>query len=164
MAYCSADDVRAALAPSGEQPLGSGAEDNTPAMDDGIAQAQGLIDASLKGLYEVPFADPTPALVHFICRDLAAGYVYLAYLTGQDVDQTNPVLVRFNAARQNLADLAKGILVLVEVDPIAEDASGGVHNPIDARLWGPEDFGLRKQLAPVPKETTRGGWGWWGGD
>lgn len=167
MSYSTVIMVRNALspAPSGSEWLDNDQPDpnsltNTAAdlsnaqLQDAITEADSKIDSYIGGRYTTPVINdatgvPYVAVPHpldYWSRNIAA---YLATLTNnksQDLDETDPVIRRYNATVLDMVAVrdGKANLVIPENTTSSSEASAGqVINPYAGNLFGPCDFDLR---------------------
>jgi phage gp36-like protein len=142
--YVTADAVRAVLARDPNNPIGTAAELGDADITSAITSAESEVDAALAVRYTTPFADPVPQLVQDLTRDIAAYLADLLYRQGKDYETTNdPVLLRYQRAKDLLDKLASGKRDLPSGPPVVEGAATmRAHNRYTGDLFGLDDFGL----------------------
>lgn len=148
--YCSAEDVRKALAPEGAEDQSTAAEMSDDAIYREVTNAQQEIDARLRDRYMVPFADgEVPGLVSTITADIAA---YLSTLTQRragEVVEDDTVRLRYARAKELLEKLGDGTLDL-DVPPAEVQAGAGepsLYNQYDGDLFDEEQLGVRPRVS-----------------
>lgn len=158
--YSTVYDVRNALTPGAnpdDQSTASGLEDIQ--IQDAIAEADGVIDSYLSGLYVIPDdvagfipgePDPIAVLtapypVRWYSRDIAAWLITLTFKRNKDVPPDDPIRLRYNMAMMLLKRLADGEATLPN-PPFEPPGSGGggvtVVNQYNGKLFDPSDFNL----------------------
>lgn len=155
--YCTKEDVQYALAPSGNT-QGTAWAATDEAYADAIIEAQGTIDAHVKGRYNiietelitdpptVPVVTVAPAPVRQWTRDVAAYLLTLTYKRNVDMSENDPIRLRYQHVMSQLADVRSGVLDLPL--PSATNGSDGlvVEEAYVGRLFTADDF----LLGPVP--------------
>lgn len=175
--FCTPNDVRAALTPGG---TASDDDDQSAAsladwqLLDAIDEAEGVVKSYLTG-YTIPieehlvddpdnpensaifYAAPDP--VRRWTRTIAAYLAALTYRISKDLEESDPIRLRYNMVLQLLADVRAGLVALdPEVFP-PTDATGhqvGIFNLYEGTLFGPEDFNLGPGQSPqvlIPGST-----------
>lgn len=157
MAYCTPDDVRAALRPAGETGT-TAAELDDAQLDDAVREAQSVVDGYLARRYAVPFADGSvPDLAWGLTRSIAAYLATLTYRRARDLDPQDPVQLRYDHALRLLRGVADGDLWL---EPQPDGGAGGgtpggvvtTVNPYRGDLFTLDDWGLGWE----PSRNARG--------
>jgi phage gp36-like protein len=144
--YATAEDVRRVLARDSTKRAGTAAvmEDNE--INVNVIDAESEINARLRGRYSIPFVEPIPLLVHNIAVDFGAYLATLTYRQGRDLEATDPVVLRYNRARQLLGAIADGKADLDTGDGGGAATSiGSIGTPINrnaGKVWSADDFGL----------------------
>lgn len=127
MSYSTKEQVRLALARDLGNVAGTAASLEDVAVADAIAEADSRIDGRLGQLYLVPFADPAPALVQTISRDLAAFLCDLTFREVRDYNsQLNPVYIRYQEALALLKEIAEGKVSLPGAPGVTTPTGGAV--------------------------------------
>jgi phage gp36-like protein len=152
--YTTRERVRIALARDLDDVDGTAASLKDEAIEDAIVEATSRVDGKLGGRYKVPFADPVPALVQTICRDLS---MFLCDLTFREVrdyaSQFNPVYIRYQEAIKTLDQIAAGQISLPDAPGVETPLGSGeaviVINQTD-QLFSPCDFDLRRRYRVWP--------------
>lgn len=116
--YSSPTDVRNALTPGAdENDLTTAASLEDPQIQDAIKEADGTIDTYLSGKYGIPTdPDATPpdsVAVYPIrawSRDIAAFLVTLTFRKSKDLEDNDPIRLRFNWVISVLEKIAEGDL------------------------------------------------------
>ncbi|WP_027947214.1 phage protein Gp36 family protein [Amycolatopsis taiwanensis] len=142
--YVTVAAVRAILARDPTNPVGTAAELSDADIASAITSAEAEVDAALAVRYTTPFADPVPQLVADLTRDIAAYLADLLYRQGKDYEtQQDPVLLRYQRAKDMLDKLAAGKRDLPSGPPVSEGAATmRAHNRYIGNLFGLDDFGL----------------------
>lgn len=163
--YCTAGDVRAALTPGGTEATDeqqSAASLPDWQIEDAILEAEGVINSYLTG-YTLPvalieFTEPNleeppvdvvfnaaPDPVRRWTRSIAAYLATLTFRIGRDIEEDDPVRLRYNMVLGLLQDVRAGLLVLdPDLFPPAVGTGDGVaiYNLYEGTLFGPDDFNL----------------------
>lgn len=152
--YTTLERVRLALARDLDDVDGTAASLTDGAIEDAIAEATSRIDGKLGGRYKVPFADPVPALVRSVCRDLAMFLCDLTYREVRDYSsQYNPVYIRYQEAIKTLDQIAAGDIDLPDAPGVETPTQSGeaviVINQTN-QLFSPCDFDLRRSYPVWP--------------
>jgi phage gp36-like protein len=174
--YCTAEDVRAALAPGGTQASGETAADLSDwQISDAIVESQDIVNAYTSAyditmimVTEVSDGDPNAGEVPFEVapdpirrwtRSIAAYYAALTYRKNKDLPEGDPVRLRYEAVMAMLERVRNGsvIIDLPKKDTSAHDVE--IFNPYDGTLFGPEDFCLGPDEKHV--QVLRPLNGWW---
>jgi phage gp36-like protein len=139
MAYTSATDVREALTAEGTDQTGATAASlSDDALNDAIAEATSEIDARVSG---APFAEPEPAIISAIARDVAAYLATLTHRRGNPLAPEHPVALRYRRAQMLLDQAAAGKLDLT-TDPESVGLVAHVENPYEGELFPLEALSL----------------------
>lgn len=147
MAYCTPQDVRAVLARDVAVATGTAAELSDTAILAQIDAAQAEVDTRIANRYTVPFPAPVPALLKSMTIDVAAYLATLLYRQSKDIAQFDPIVLRYQRAKELLAQLADGT---IDLPVTATPGDGGAQpsgaartrNPYTGNLFGPDDWGL----------------------
>lgn len=141
MPYAEPDQVRAVLVPDLSESGGSPAELSDAVLAERVAAASAQVDAALSARYLVPFTVP-PRLVVDITVAIASWLAALTYRRSVDVEERDPLQLRYQWATDLLKAIAAGAADL-PVDPVTSPANHGaaVVNTVPD-LFGPDDFGL----------------------
>lgn len=108
MAYSQVTDVRAALSPDGDA-----YDEDTPSnysdeqLLDCIARADAEIDLYLRNLYTVPVQAPD-ALLRDWSSSIACYLAALVQANGRDIENTDPIALRYNRVLAALKAVAAG--------------------------------------------------------
>lgn len=143
MPYATAGQVRAVLVPDPAAPAGSPGELDDGALAERVAAASAQVDAALSARYLVPFTDPCPRLIADITAAIAAWLAALTYRRSVDIEERDPLQLRYVWATDLLKAIAAGAADL-PVDPNAPATAphgAAVRNTVPA-LFGLDDFGL----------------------
>lgn len=161
--YCTLRDVRAALTPGADP-----ASNDTAAgfadwqIEDGILEAEGIVNAHILSRYGIPTGeveevnpdDPdevwvwvvAPSPVRGWTRDIAAWLVTLTHRKSKDIEEDDPVRLRYQMSLDMLVAIRDGKMFLPGsvFPPTEEPSNNSVHieNLYEGELFGPEDFGL----------------------
>lgn len=146
MSYSTVEQVRDALTPGGRATDRTTAAGLTDAqIQDAIDEADSKIDLYLSSRYITPItADPTPRIISFWSRSIAA---YLATLTrakSADIKDDDPVARRYRAIQQQLELVQQGKAQL-PIDQLPADAAQStvtVQNQHEGDLFLPGDYSL----------------------
>lgn len=137
MPYATPTTVREALAPEGDSTQATAAGLNNAQLSDAIVEATSEVDARLA---PAPFADPVPAIVAAITRDIAAYLATLTHRRGNPLPQGHPVLLRYQRAEQLLGQGAAGNLELGEIP--TEGSEVQVATQFEGSLWTLDGEGI----------------------
>lgn len=101
-----------------------------------IRDAQTEVDGRLRGRYSVPFGSwpGCPELIHNVVVDTAAYLATLTYRRGKDLTPNDPIVLRYNRARDLLKCIANGDVDLDtggDGDTPAPMTAGGLGAPIN---------------------------------
>lgn len=147
MAYADTGTVRDILDPDGARGPGTAACLSDDKLQEAIDEATSEVDGRLAVRYSTPFADPAPALVANITRDVAAYLATLTHRKGNPMAQDDPVRLRYARASTLLAQLVSGGVSLdVGLNPPADEAQVVVVNPYEGDLFTMDDFGLGQEV------------------
>lgn len=161
--YCTLRDVRAALTPGAlatDKETAASFEDWQIA--DGIEEAEGIVNAHILARYTVPTGevevinpeDPdetwvwvvAPSPVRGWTRDIAAWLVTLTHRKSKDIEEDDPVRLRYQMSLDMLIAIRdrKASLPGSVFPPTDEDNVQGVYvqNLYEGNLFGLEDFNL----------------------
>ena len=134
--YATAEELKRVLAPTGSEAR-TPAEMSIPVLEQAIRQAQGDVDGYCAGRYKTPFTAPVPGLVWSLTLNISQYYATLTHRRGADLEDTDPSLIRFRGAMQQLKDIGLGLITLeaVTVDPTtgAESSTG---DSVGGEAWG----------------------------
>lgn len=115
-AYTTREAVRLVLARDLDKVSGTAASLTDEAVDNSIAESTATVNTRLGARYTVPFADPVPATVSTLTRDLAAWLCYLLFREVRDLNtELDPVYLRYKGSTQLLMDLQNGKAVLPDL-------------------------------------------------
>lgn len=174
--YCTVQDVRNALTPKGLS------ADNTEAgktaatlpdwqIIDAINEAETLIDAFVKARYTIenedveeptdPADDPpimgtvsvAPKPIRLWTRTIAAYFATLTFREGKDLEERDPIQLRFITVMQLLTGVRNGTfdIPLPPIDPADVDAGVEIVNIYEGDLFALEDFGLAQVGSSAPQ-------------
>lgn len=143
MAYTTVEDLRLALAPSGDTGPSTAASLSDPELTDAISEAQQEIDARLSSGYTVPFV-PVPGLVAQITRDLAAFKATLVHRRGNPLDARDPIQLRYTHAMDLLKQIAAGDVDLIGAagEDIQTGGAATVIQPYEGDMFTLPGMGL----------------------
>jgi phage gp36-like protein len=143
--YVSPPQVRAVLAPEGENDQSTAAQLSDAALVEQIVAAQREIDARLRDRYSVPFgAGAVPGLVVELARDIAAYLATLTHRRAGEVSDSEVIRLRYTRAKEILTQLGSGEVDLdtPPAEATAESAEPTVINPYDGDLFAKEQLGV----------------------
>jgi len=160
--YCTAADVRNALAPLDQQDdAGTAARLADQQINDGIEEAEGVVDNYISTRYSVTIVqvsvvlDPNfpntlttinvaSAPIRFITRDIAAYLLALTSSKGRNMTEDDPVRLRYGVALGLLVNIRDGRADLDETvfPPVSEASDVEVVNLYEPAMFSPADVGL----------------------
>lgn len=172
--YSTKEMVRNALAPGDwatdrqpdqDQPTRTAADLDDKQIDDAIAEADALIDGQLALRYETPFVlgdgvdghAPTHP-IDYLSRNIAAYNATLTYRKGQDLDDNDPVMLRYRDSIKFLTDVRDGKAALPQgfptqgADGVGPITAGNPINPNPGPLFGRDDFDIAPIGASWPEQ------------
>ena len=169
MVYCTRLDVKTALAPGATEAANADATAvNLPTwqIDDAIAEATGVVRLHVAGRYTVPEPDaqvtddPTADPVQYTTqplapypvggwtRNIAAYLLTLTHKRNQDLDENDPIRLRYDMTMSMLGKILDGSLDL-EFDEVDNDSQGvHVENLYEGKLFQMSDVGLGPEGYP----------------
>lgn len=164
--FCTVHDVRWALIPGGVDPVAANPRGETAAsledwqITDAINEAEGIINSFVASRYivtpfEVEEVNPAneletwvnmvaPAPIRGWTRSLAAWLATLTFHQSKDVEEDDPVRLRYDMVMKMLTAVKDGSIQLPLPPNGNEDGSFGVYaeNIYDGKLFDLQDFGL----------------------
>lgn len=166
--FCTVGDVRAALAPGGDQ-----ADTSTAAslpdwqIEDSIDEAEDTIRAYTQAYNIVPMeitvSDPenptntppfmvAPNPIRRWTRDIAAYLATLVFRRGKDLPEDDPIRLRYTRVMSLLADVRSDANIL-DLPPVAGSSGSRVEifNLYEGTLFGPEDMALTASSQDVQR-------------
>lgn len=161
--YCTVRDVRLALTPGAEEEEPTRPETAASLPDwqieDGILEAEGIVAAHIAARYiittgEVEEENPedpmetwvwvvAPSPIRGWTRDVAAYLVSLTYHKHKDIEEDDPIRLRFKMVMDNLIAIRDRKMDL-GLEIVVDGGTSGVHveNLYEGKLFGLEDVGL----------------------
>lgn len=160
--YCTAQDVRNALAPLDQQDeVATAARLSDPQLNDAIAEAEGIVDTYISMRYTVSlvpteiipdpdFPDTTTTVdvasapIRGATRDIAAVLAALTSNKGKDMTEDDPIRFRYGIAMGVLTAIRSGKANLDPdfFPPVDQDSDVEVVNLYEPAMFGPSDVGL----------------------
>lgn len=123
--YSTVPDVRSALTPDGDAyDYDTPAHYSNEQIIDAIQRADSQIDMYLRAAYTVPVAEPD-ALLKDWSSSIAAYLTVLVQANGADINQDDPIRLRYSRALDALKAVAAGQLVL----PYPTDEASDLDDP-----------------------------------
>lgn len=153
MAYTTGDAIGEVLTPltgTGR----TGADLDGFRLDQAAEDAQAEVDLKLAARYTVPVAedpDDTPEIVTQVCRDIGAYLATLEARGGRDLEERDPVRLRYARATALLDLVANGTVDIPGIDPIPAETGGLAINTIP-------DLGLTGDVEWTPHQRGRAEW------
>lgn len=155
--YCTPADVRFALtsnlAAEAEYPQTAASLDDATLLSN-IEEAGSFVDMHILARYMVPTEvvdqdgpqTVAKAPVRWWTRNIAAYFATLTFRQSRDLNEDDPVRLRFRATVEMLEAVRSGALDIPEFEPSEDSGEGGVEvvNTYDGKMFWPEDFGLTK--------------------
>lgn len=162
--YITESELKELLSPDGTP---SGAA-RTPAslpdaqLTEAIEWAQAEVDTRLATRYAVPFADPAPQTVRWLVFAIAAYHAWLTYRKTVDLEERDPVQLRYNTAINLLNAVVDGRADLPGADATAAEGVGSPLNRLSYDLFTEQTFGLRPASGAegAERRVTTQFWGW----
>jgi hypothetical protein len=166
-AYCTVQDVRNALTPKGASADDTEAGKTASTLpdwqiEDAIVEAQTVIDLHVGSRYQIinidlqELSDPNdedselvtvnvaPQPIRAWTRSIAAYFATLTFREHKDLEERDPIQLRYSAIMQLLVGILNGIYNL-PLPPVGdEDADAGVEifNIYEGEMFTLDDFGL----------------------
>lgn len=146
--YVTADEVRVVVTRSAFRQANTTGALPDEAIEAAIEEAQAGVDAKLRTRYTLPLAEPVPALVKSVTRDIAAFLATLTYRQEKDIPDGDPIIRRYERAKLQLCKIVEGIVDLDGGDggESMPRTHGGMGRPIQPRaesaLFTAGNFGL----------------------
>jgi len=159
--YCTRRDVRLALTPSADETDASTASSLPDwQIDDAIEEAEGIVDSYVSMRYTIPVSeieetnpeDPgetwiwmvAPVPIRGLTRDVAAYLSALTYRRSKDMEEDDPIRLRYAVALSLLTAIRDRTASLPpEFPPVdADDQGVYVANLYEGKLFDMHDVGL----------------------
>lgn len=140
--YITVAELKTALNPSNVDPANTAASLPDPVLETVITNAETEINARLGTRYDTPFPAPVPSLVTRLVTDFAVYHATLAWRATVDLEERDPVQLRYQAAKKLLEDIVAGRASVPGVDESTGTAAG-VGEPINKHqypIFEDEDF------------------------
>lgn len=159
--YCTAADVRLALAPlSDYNDVATAAKLTDPQIEDAISEAEGIVDSYTSARYTIPLVGTipspitAPAPVRGLTRSVAAYLAALTFRKNKDLTEDDPIRLRYGVAlgvltsiRDRKANLDEEVFL-----PVDDESQGvTVVNLYEGTLFTMADVGL----VPDPSSYSR---------
>lgn len=142
MHYLTVEKLRVALNPNDTDPARTAASLPGTWLERCITDAETEIDARLGTRYTVPF-DPVPDLVVRLVTDFAVYTATLYWRETVDLEERDPVQLRYQAAKTLLNDVVSGKAEVPGVsEPESEAGVGDPQNVHSVPLFEAGDFDL----------------------
>lgn len=165
--YCTSRDVRLALASVSKfSEKATAAELSDEQIDDAIAEAEGTVDMYLSKRYTVPLNTTltqatAPQPVRGMTRNIAAYLITLTHQMGKDLDESDPIRLRYAFTMEALRAVRSGEANLPEEFPGIEAESGVfVGNLYEGDLFDLQDFNLGYAGTNAQRVIPATSWGW----
>lgn len=164
MPYSEVADVRQVLSPDGQQDDDqTAASFSDDALTDAITRADATLNARLGSHYTVPVdvaLYDAPGLLRDWSSVVAAYFATLTYSRGADIDENDPIRLRYIDVVKILDAIDKGTVILPFPTPTAGDTTVTVVNRYEGDLFLPKDFDLQDSRLPYGWGVVPG-WGEW---
>lgn len=145
MAYLTADQLSAMLADAGGAGARTAAELPTGRLEANVAEAADEVVGRLSGIYTLPAPGPegvenddTPPLLRTIVAGIAGYLATLEFYGTQEVQERDPVVLRYTRAQRLLDQLAAGTLKVAGIT-VTEGSAGPTGT---AEVFGGVSVGL----------------------
>lgn len=159
--YCTARDVRLALAPLDQfDEMATGARLEDSQIDDGISEAEGIVDLHVAMRYTINVIDVfepnpddpgnmiavrvAPDPLRGVTRSVAAYLITLTHQKSKDMTEDDPIRLRYAMAMDLLRSIrdGKSRLSVDTFPPVSQTGDITVVNLYEPKLFGMSDVGI----------------------